>query len=881
MSNENSLSTFQARPGQSLSEHLEGVALAGQDLIDDAGENAFGDDWEEVIETIAWTHDIGKLTEYFQEYLRTGDRSSAPSVDLTYHGTFGAFVSVIALHSRGFAKETVAAAFYAVAKHHSVLQNIPNDFREYHQDLSHVDTRYETAEKQLKNIDNSASEAADEVLERATNGELGWSALKAMLEGNQLERIRQTINQLNSRTRDEEFYGCCLRTWSTLVAADKFDASNLTSVDDTDLVSETKRPEVDALTETVRNLSGTLLPDGKKASRYLDTPDRPLPTAEANVSQRLAALRTAANGRATQNLLSGYEEGDRVFELTLPTGFGKTYTGLRAALQLAEQRNSRVIYALPYTSIIDQVDEEIRDVFDLDPSDPAYTKHHHLADTRSQLGDDSGFQDGPSSGRETLHAEAWQSGLVLTTFTQLFESAAGPANIQSTKLPALQDSVIIVDEPQALSHNWWGLAGRLTNYLAEEYNTTILFMTATQPRILEALPDAPTPTPIVDLQVESAQLIDDAPRVKFDIHPSLIGHLDREGTAPLSLASAASEIEEALTSATNSLAVVNTVGCAITLTQELSGDARVNLADELLPYLREQDGNPFDPETYLERLAHSCPDPDLLVATLTTRLRPVDRRLLLDCLGQILDSNISTPFDDTATVTVSTQLIEAGVDLSFDRLYRDYAPLPAIVQAAGRCNRRFVGSPSPVTVWRLDSPPEDSYIPSQLIYREKSLLRPTSQALSLLRTEEGGTTLSESAMILDGIDEYYKSLHEQRRTSHRSDDLVKAFNAAQGKKLRNASLISSEYPTQDFVVLVNESEKQDYDTYHRLKDSKRWQEARNRFQRLKSTLVTVPVEDESKRDEPTVISVSNEDDAYQPVTGEGLVAESIYDDAEV
>ncbi len=465
MSNENSLSTFQARPGQSLSEHLEGVALAGQDLIDDAGENAFGDDWEEVIETIAWTHDIGKLTEYFQEYLRTGDRSSAPSVDLTYHGTFGAFVSVIALHSRGFAKETVAAAFYAVAKHHSVLQNIPNDFREYHQDLSHVDTRYETAEKQLKNIDNSASEAADEVLERATNGELGWSALKAMLEGNQLERIRQTINQLNSRTRDEEFYGCCLRTWSTLVAADKFDASNLTSVDDTDLVSETKRPEVDALTETVRNLSGTLLPDGKKASRYLDTPDRPLPTAEANVSQRLAALRTAANGRATQNLLSGYEEGDRVFELTLPTGFGKTYTGLRAALQLAEQRNSRVIYALPYTSIIDQVDEEIRDVFDLDPSDPAYTKHHHLADTRSQLGDDSGFQDGPSSGRETLHAEAWQSGLVLTTFTQLFESAAGPANIQSTKLPALQDSVIIVDEPQALSHNWSGV-GRAPHQLS-------------------------------------------------------------------------------------------------------------------------------------------------------------------------------------------------------------------------------------------------------------------------------------------------------------------------------------------------------------------------------------------------------------------------------
>jgi len=128
VSQERPLSAFQARPGQSLDEHLEGVALAGQELVDDAGTNAFDDDWEEVIETIAWAHDIGKLTEYFQEYLRTGDRTTAPSVDLTYHGTFGAFVSVIALHSRGFANETIAAGFYAVAKHHSVLQNIPTDF---------------------------------------------------------------------------------------------------------------------------------------------------------------------------------------------------------------------------------------------------------------------------------------------------------------------------------------------------------------------------------------------------------------------------------------------------------------------------------------------------------------------------------------------------------------------------------------------------------------------------------------------------------------------------------------------------------------------------------------------------------------------------------
>ena len=881
MSQERPLSTFRARPEQSLDEHLEGVALAGQELVDDAGTNAFGDDWGAVIETIAWTHDIGKLTEYFQEYLRTGDRTTAPTIDLTYHGTFGAFVSVIALHSRGFANETIAAGFYAVAKHHSVLQNIPTDFREYHQGLSHVDIRYETAQKQLKSIDDGASEAADDVLERATDGEIDWSALTAMLEGDQLETIRQTIEQLDPEIADEEFYGCALRTWSTLVAADKFDASNLTSIDSTELVRETKRPDVDALTDTVRSLSDTLLPDGSEASEYLDTPERPLPTDEASINQRLAAVRTAANGRASQNLLSGHEAGDRVFELTLPTGFGKTYTGLRAALQLAEHRDSRVVYALPYTSIIDQVDEEIQNVFGLNPNDPAYTKHHHLADTRSRLEDESGFRDDASSGRDTLHAEAWQSGLVLTTFTQLFESVAGPENVQSTKLPALQDSVVIVDEPQALSHNWWALVGRMTDYLAEEYDTTMLFMTATQPRLLRTLPDAPTPTPLVELQAESARLIDDAPRVQFDVHPSLVGHLDRDGTTPLPLASAAAEIETELAGTTDSLAVVNTVSCAVALTQHLSAENRVNLADELLPYLRERNGKEFDTEAYLDRLSQSHPDADVLVATLTTRLRPVDRRALLDCLDQILDSESSTPFDDTPTVTISTQLIEAGGDLSFDRLYRDYAPLPAIVQAAGRCNRRFGGDPSSVTVWRLDSPSGDSYVPSQLIYGQKSLLRPTRDALATLRTAEGGTILSESAMITDGVDKYYESLHNQRRTSHRSDDLVEAFDTAQGKKLRNASLISSEYPTQDFAVLVTDSEEQNYDSYRHFKNAGQWKKARKRFQRLKSTLVSVPVEGGLESDGPTVVSVSDEEVIYHPATGQGLLTESIIDDVEV
>lgn len=868
---------FHARPNQRLDTHLSGVADAAAALTEDAGRTPYGEKWSTVMETMAWVHDIGKLTVYFQDYITSGDRSAAPSAELTYHGMFGGLVTVLALASRGCGPETTAAGFYAVAKHHSVLQNVQSDLGRYHLDKVAVDDRYAVAETQLENIDTTAQTAADAVLVRATDGALRWDDI-----GNEgLARARQSIRGFSSGVIDEQFYGCVLRAWSTLVTADKFDASGLTGSDDVSTLTRTPRPSPRDLTEEVRDLSETRLPDGEQAAVYLDDPTRDLLTTDATVEQRLAAVRTAANARATANLRSGHADGTRVFELTLPTGFGKTYSGLRAALTLAQERDSRVIYALPYTSIIDQVDRNIRDVFGVDPHDPAYTKHHHLADTRTIPNGDDAFVDHATSGEETLHAEAWRSGLILTTFTQLFESAAGPRNVQSTKLPALQDSVILLDEPQAISLDWWEFIGRSTEYLTAEYDTSVLFMTATQPKILEQLPDVSSPAPLVDLQTECAEIIRDAPRVEFHLHKSLASHIESATASPLSLTAAAAEIDRKPADGSNTLAIVNTVGSAVTFSESLSSDGRVDLAAELLTSHRETDTNEFDPNAYLQRLAATNPDAERLVATLTTRLRPVDQNALLGALDRILDTDVTTPFDEVPTVTVSTQLVEAGVDLSFDRLYRDYAPLPAIVQAAGRCNRRFDGPPAPVTVWRLDSPPDKDYVPSDLIYGGRSLLRPTRSALSELRTNADVTTLAETSMISDGIESYYDALHCQRRTEEREDDLVTAFDTAQGKKLRNATLISEEYPTRDVLVLVSKADVRYYETYCHHRENGAWTAAQECFQDLKRALVSVPVKEEPPDDEPLVVRTPAEPKTYELTSGRGVVGIESRDDAEI
>lgn len=868
---EDSLDQFNARPTQPLGDHCRGVEAAAQALTANRDVSRFDDEWSTVAGALAWSHDFGKLTPWFQTYLETNDRSHAPSPQHTYHGEVSALIALPILNSLGCADETAAAGFLAVAKHHSVLPDLKSALKNRkpsNTDSDGVTQRFQRCDDQLDQIDEEAAAAADQLISTASNGALGWDDIRAWRS----DAYRQAIKQLVDASVRNGFYEYTLSLWSTLVAADKSDASNLTHADNVTELSTTERPERWKLTKRVDRLASTQLPNGQPARWYRRQPYAELPDSSAATRQRVAAIQTAANARAKKAIEANPDTN--VFEITLPTGFGKTYTGLRAALTRAENRDSRVIYSLPYTSIIDQVDGEIQSVFELEPHTKPYTKHHHLAETRTAASELDA--EGYSTGQETIHAEAWRSGLVLTTFTQLFESLAGPGNVQSMKLPALQDSIIILDEPQAAPHEWWGLIGRLVEYCVETYDATVILMTATQPRILEQLDDAPTPEPLIELTDACSSVLNSAPRVRFELHDSLLSHFDGAGE-PLSLATATDEMVEVTNGGSNTLSVVNTVECAVSMTDEITTTDSVALGSQLLSYHRNRNRSRIDAGDYLSYLAEQTDDCALLTATLTTRLRPIDRQLLIDAIDQIIDPAASTPFDDIPTVTISTQLIEAGVDISFDRLYRDFAPLPAIVQAAGRCNRSFGGSAQPVTVWRLASPPDRDYTPSALIYGERSLLRPTQIVLSQLRND-GSDSLPESVVIDDGISNYYEQLHAQRQTGRITDELVTAFNRGNGDRLRDASLIDEDYTSIDILVLVTAAERQQYEAYHTAKADDNWQQASHKFQQLQSCLVSVPVSNTDPNTKLKIAEVGPSDRHYNVSTGQGItVADSVLD----
>jgi len=245
---------------------------------------------------------------------------------------------------------------------------------------------------------------------------------------------------------------------------------------------------------------------------------------------------------------------------------------------------------------------------------------------------------------------------------------------------------------------------------------------------------------------------------------------------------------------------------------------------------------------FLEYVAESAPVSSDAIATmtLTAALRPCDRAIIVETLRRVLDDDISTPLDDCALVASTTQLIEAGVDVSFDTVYRDFAPVPSLVQAAGRCNRSFESDQGRVVLWLLAD--EESRLPSDLIYRTETggdRLSPARRAVRHAMDSEGGE-IPEATMIQQVVKRYYEELHESDRRDQGDDELVEAFQAANGDRLRDASMIKDR--TDEAVVLISEADADRLNTYLRNRVEGNYQMAKSAFGELKHITASAPAE---------------------------------------
>ncbi|WMO16032.1 CRISPR-associated helicase Cas3' [Pseudoalteromonas piscicida] len=320
-----------------------------------------------------------------------------------------------------------------------------------------------------------------------------------------------------------------------------------------------------------------------------------------------------------------------IYSLTVPTGGGKTYASLRFALHHAKKHNlDRIIYIIPFTSIIEQNANAIREVLGVTNTDEWVLEHHSSLEPEQQ------------TWRSKLACENWDKPIVLTTMVQFLESMFASGTRGSRRMHQLSNAVLVFDEIQTLPIRCVHLFNNTINYLTRFCNTTALMCTATQP-LLNQLPEQVKPFGELQLPLEN-ELTPNIDKLYQQLERVSLKNLTKkDGWDETEIAEL---VQQQLSVVQSCLVIVNTKAWAKTLFQTLQNQ----IADET-------------------KIFH-----------LSTGMCSAHRKQILDEVRARLES-------EQATLCISTQLIEAGVDVDFGCVVRFVAGLDSIAQAAGRCNR--------------------------------------------------------------------------------------------------------------------------------------------------------------------------------------------------
>ena len=776
------LSRLKSHPDKKLYDHLQqvgelclkNISLKNINISEHLDLNILKD----ILYLIGICHDFGKSTSYFQDYLLEQNevkKAELKNSKTTHHGFISALFTYHVIRQYLSEKNIINNSYYqylpvisfvVVKKHHGNLSNVLDEIIDFDRKNEKV------FEKQIesinfyeinhiyKNLFSKIKFKHDCNLFKDYILESNAIYIYNKFERNEKKYVRDLSWQEKRLIRDLDekdtllYYFLTLLFYSILLDADKLDAANLKEVKRINL----NKDIVD------RFIEQKFIKDKKE-------------------EYKINSIRNNIYKEAIGSLDDLNLAKDRIFSLNVPTGTGKTLTSLSFALKLRERLakeqgfKPRIIYSLPYLSVIDQNFSVFEDVFTLylngeQPDSDLLLKHHHLSEityTISNLRkEDFENTDPKDIGKNILLIEGWNSEIIVTTFIQLFYSLISNRNKSIRKFHNIINSIIILDEVQAIPHHYWLLLNKIAKFMAEMFNTFFVLITATQPLLFDERTEE-----IKSLVKDKEKYFKSLDRVELSLNPDSI-----------SLNNFKQILKKDLTEnyQKDFLVVLNTV----------------KSSQEVFNFIKEL--NLKNSKYYY----------------LSTGVIPKIR------LKRIKDSKIK---NRKRKIIVSTQLIEAGVDLDVDIVYRDFAPLDSINQAAGRCNRNFGQKKGIVKIFILKQEDEKREF-HKYIY-DPFIISKTKDVF-----EKFKKNIIPEKDFLKLNDLYFDKVNEGR-ADDKSNEILASVKCLNFEEISKFKLIESDYQKVDVFVELDDNAREIYYKYQEIKEMKNLWERKKEFLKIR------------------------------------------------
>lgn len=591
---------------QPLSAHLLAVAAQASCFAEKIGLARQG-------ELTGLLHDVGKYSDEFQAYLKSAVGLLNQDEDEEFvdakglkgkvdHSTAGAQLVWTELAKHGQLGEVVGQALaLCIASHHSGLVDcLTSDVRSLGEDA--FSRRMKKADERTHRPE-AVGKLDDAILARIREL-LSDSAILTTFQEVIANILRNAPGKNDKSFVAQQQVGLLVRVlFSCLIDADRIDTADFEMPDAERLRAKGRYAGWDVLISRLEDhLEGL-------------HPQLPIDRLRQDISRHCRDGAARATG---------------IYSLTVPTGGGKTLASLRFGLHHARAHGlDRVLYFIPFTSIIDQNAKDVRRILEPPGTEPgSVVLEHH-----------SNLTPDEESWRAKILAENWDAPVVFTTNVQFLETLFGAGTRSARRMHQLTNAVLVFDEIQTLPINCVHLFNNAVSFLVEQCGSTVVLCTATQPLLDQVNPakGAIRLRPGNELMPDVKLLFDKLKRV------DVMNRHEPSGWTNERIVDLA--VDE--TSATGScLVVVNTKQAAQTLYRLCEG-----------------------------RTAASTHH-------LSTNMCPAHRKKVLDEIKKRL-----APEAGGQVVCFSTQLIEAGVDVDFGSVIRFAAGLDSVAQAAGRCNR--------------------------------------------------------------------------------------------------------------------------------------------------------------------------------------------------